>query len=739
MTRTKPGFIPLAPARKFVILAFIAVGIWYLTWRLSTTNPEYPVFSWVLYGAEVFGFITALLNFFMTWRLTQRPPRTPQPGMKVAVWVPTYNEPIEIVRRTLRACIAMDYPHTTWLLDDGNRPEMLELAHKLGCEYLARSDNTDAKAGNLNHALQYCSADFVATFDADHAPRKDFLDKTLGYFEDTKVAFVQTPQDFYNLDSYQNRTNSQNHSAWTEQSLFFRVIQRGKDYWNSAFYCGSCAVIRRQHLDAIGGFATGTVTEDIHTSLRLHKQGYHSVYIPESLAYGVAPAKIEPFLKQRIRWGVGAMNVWRKEGILTTRGLTVAQRLNYLATALAYFDGWQKAIFYIAPAIVLAFGAMPIDVDGVTFMLHFIPFYLLNFLAFEEISRGYGRSVLIEQYNMARFASFAWSTLGWFRIRKHFGVTAKSQNQSDHPQRFLLPQMLVLTLNAGAVPLGIYLYYQHAHLPGYGLWANIAWGLINAGLAGAVIRFTLKRSQNRREEYRFPISLAGRLEIGPAVEVFGTLDDISPSGFKFYGKFSDVEPGMLMRGDIFLPGGRLPFEATVQSINLAHGKGAKENFAKSLGCGFKALSEESLSRLEGLLFGTDLQWRMHGYSDQEDTPLQKLRLVPGEHRGVTQNHWSAVLFQGIEDAKSIVGAGLLAINKNTGLPDTMVAYRNIPVGTTLQLTVFSRSQPRRLWLKCENGERIETVSGSVYRYPVMHRSESQYDAVLKATPRQSHE
>jgi cellulose synthase/poly-beta-1,6-N-acetylglucosamine synthase-like glycosyltransferase len=142
------------------------------------------------------------------------------------------------------------------------------------------------------------------------------------------------------------------------------------------FYCGSCAVIRRQHLDEIGGFATGTVTEDIHTSLRLNKQGYHSVYIPESLAYGVAPAKIEPFLKQRIRWGVGAMNVWRKEGIVTTRGLTVAQRLNYLATALAYFDGWQKAIFYIAPVIVLAFGAMPIDVDGTTFRVLSCPFLL---------------------------------------------------------------------------------------------------------------------------------------------------------------------------------------------------------------------------------------------------------------------------------------------------------------------------------------------------------------------------
>ncbi|NOT69087.1 MAG: glycosyltransferase [Methylophilaceae bacterium] len=659
----------------------------------------------------------------MTWRLTQRHSRLPRAGMSVAVWVPTYNESVEMLRRTLRACMFMDYPHTTWLLDDGNRPEMRRLAQELGCEYLSRSDNAHAKAGNLNHAMQNSHEDFIAIFDADHAPRKDFLVKTLGFFGDDKVAFVQTPQDFYNLDSFQNRTNSHNHLTWHEQTLFFRVIQRGKDFWNSAFFCGSCAVIRRQHLDEIGGFATGTVTEDIHTSLRLHKRGYRSVYIPESLAYGVAPAKIEPFLKQRIRWGIGAMNVWRKEGILFARGLTVAQRLSYLATVLAYFDGWQKAIFYIAPVIVLAFGAMPIEADTTTFLLHFIPFYLLNFLAFEEISRGYGRSLLTEQYNMARFASFAWSTLGWLRIRKHFGVTAKRQNHGERPLRFLLPQTLVLLLNVGAIPLGIYLYFRYAHLPAYGLWANVVWGLINAGLAGAVIRFALKRSQNRREEYRFPISLVGQLEIGASNKCLGTLDDISPSGFKFYGKFSEVVTGMPIRGDIFSPGGRIPFEATVRSINLAYEGDTKIGFAKSLGCEFKPMSEAAHTQLEGLLFGTDLQLRMQGYTDQEQTPLQKLHLLSGKHLSedhgkILQSHWSAVFFRREGEAGDMVGAGLLAMEKVSDVPNTLMAYRELRAETNLQLTLFSRSHPRRLWIKCGIGERFETVSGTIYSYPV---------------------
>jgi len=253
----------------------------------------------------------------------------------------------------------------------------------------------------------------VVVFDADHAPRRDFLVETIGYFEDPDVAFVQTPQDYYNLDSYQHRKSRGGTAVWTEQSLFFRVIQRGKDCWNAAFFCGSCAVVRRSALDRIGGFATGTVTEDLHTSIRLHAQGYKSVYHAQPLAFGLAPGSIEPFIVQRLRWGQGAMHVWRLEGILTNRNLTWAQRINYLASVLTYFDGWQKAVFYLAPVVALVTGTLPLVTSTSQFLLHFGPYYFLTFWMFEEVSRGYGRTFFIEQYNMARFAAFAAATLAW--------------------------------------------------------------------------------------------------------------------------------------------------------------------------------------------------------------------------------------------------------------------------------------------------------------------------------------
>ena len=631
----KPEYQSLHWARQIIILLYLIVGTWYLNWRLGTFNPEHRIFSWMLYSAELFGFFTALLNIFMTWRLSVRTTTPPILGLKVDVFIPTYNEDVDMVRRTAQAAKAMTYPHETWILDDGNRRPMREMANLLGVHYLARDNNEHAKAGNLNNALQHSNADLIATFDADHAPRQDFLMQTLGYFSDPKVAFVQTPQDFYNLDSFQNRTDAGSRVAWSEQSLFFRVIQRGKDYWNSAFYCGSCAVIRRKHLDVIGGFATATVTEDIHTSLLLHKKGYASVYHNEPLAYGVAPAQIEPFLKQRVRWGVGAMNVWRKEGILFTRGLTFPQRLNYLATVLAYFDGWQKAFFYFVPVVVLMLGAMPIAIDGWEFLLHFLPYYLLNFLAFEEISRGFGRTILIEQYNMIRFASFAWSTFGIFKTRKRFGVTAKKSNERARGMSFLVPQLAVLSFNLIAIPMGILLFYYTGHLPKEGMWANVIWASINTWLALMVVRFTKKRSINQRNEYRFAMPLATRLN-----GVMGTVDDLSPSGVSFYGKLGEVSVGDTLPISLYMPDGI--FEAQLEIRSLVTSKQDGEVYVRAVGGIFTNLPTSAVQRIEQFLYGSNAQWLVNQLHDDSHTPMQHLGIVEKTKVSAKRdNYWSS--------------------------------------------------------------------------------------------------
>ena len=690
-TNTVPSTTLELP-RRILVFGFIAVSVWYLVWRLGTFNPDAPFFSWLIYGAEVFGFGTALLHVFMCWRLTDRTAPPAPAGLSVDVFVPTYNESVELVRKTLLAARAMDYPHTTWLLDDGRREEMRALARQLGCEYLARADNAHAKAGTLNHALAHSRGELVAIFDADHAPRRDFLTRTLGYFSDPKVGFVQTPQDFYNLDSFQHRWRGAGRTVWTEQSLFFRVIQRGKDYWNAAFFCGSCAVVRRSALDEIGGFATGTVTEDLHTSMRLHANGNKSIYHAEPLAFGLAPESIEPFIGQRVRWGQGAMHVWRMEGILRHRGLSWAQKLNYLASVLTYFDGWQKAVFYFAPAVVLLSGLLPLITSTPDFLLHFLPYYALTFWVFEEVGRGYGRSLFIEQYNMARFAAFAWATLAWVFPRMKFRVTAKGALAS-RVLRFTAPQWAVLGLNVLAVPIGGFLYLQSSSLPLDGLIANSVWALVNGALALAVILFTAVTQRNARSRYRFPVPLAAEVTLTDGTRVRGTIDDLSDTGMRFYGNLpSSLVRGSKLTGHLMLPGGPVAFWGEVRGLVALAGS---DDVAKAVGCQFST-STKGRHRLEEFLFGSDLQWTMNGYTDQVPTPMSRFfgKTIAGPVFNPLANvRWNAAELR--LQADGPVESALLSAGGFEDGATLVLSHSALPENRDLIVEVFRRTDTPR--------------------------------------------
>ncbi|HWH81696.1 MAG TPA: glycosyltransferase [Burkholderiaceae bacterium] len=712
-------FVPLEWPRRLLVGAFALVSVWYLAWRFGTLNPAAPWFSALVYGAELFGFGTALLHIFMCWRMTERRAPPARPGITVDVFVPTYNESVELVRKTLLAARAMDYPHRTWLLDDGRRPEMKALARHLGCEYLARADDAHAKAGNLNHALANSSGELVVVFDADHAPRRDFLTKTLGYFDDAAVAFVQTPQDFYNLDSYQHRRKGGGgRTLWTEQSLFFRVIQRGKDYWNSAFFCGSCAIVRRRVLDEIGGFATGTVTEDLHTSLRIHARGHQSVYHAEPLAFGLAPESIEPFIGQRVRWGQGAMHVWRKEGILTHKGLTLAQRFNYLASALTYFDGWQKAVFYFAPAVVLLSGVLPLLANTQDFLLHFLPYYVLTFWVFEEVGRGYGRSLFIEQYNMARFAAFAWATLAWIFPRMTFRVTAKGA-LAGGALRFTAPQWAVLLLNGLAVPVGTLVYVSSQSLPLDGLIANSVWALTNAAMAIAVITFTAVTQRYARTRYRFPIPLPAEVVIADGTRLRGTVDDLSEGGMRFYGKLpATLDVGAALTGHLLLPEGPVPFWGEVRSRIAMPGDAG---LPKAIGCRFTT-SDEGRERIESFLFGSDLQWLLNGYTDRVHTPLS--RWLRGSIDGPLANPVSGLRWNAAEvrvDAGGPVEPVLTSAVGADAHEHFVVSHNALPERRDLMLDVYRRTDAPtrsvRLQPVALTGPAGHAVSG-VYLYRV---------------------
>ncbi|QDW62709.1 glycosyltransferase family 2 protein [Oerskovia sp. KBS0722] len=244
------GSSRLAVVRLLAVVA-VAFGLVYIGWRWTGTvawDAWWIAVPLVL--AETYSLGETVLYSLTMWNARRRPPAPPAPeGLSVDVFVTTYNEPVDLVLRTAIAARDMTYPHATWILDDGNRPELEVAASRVGVGYITRGPEWEgrprfAKAGNVNNALFRTSGDLVAILDADQVPEPRFLDRVLGYFEDEEVAFVQTPQHFWNVPP--------SDPLGTQAELFYGPIQQGKDGWGAAFFCGSNAVLRREALMALG-------------------------------------------------------------------------------------------------------------------------------------------------------------------------------------------------------------------------------------------------------------------------------------------------------------------------------------------------------------------------------------------------------------------------------------------------------------------------------------------------------
>ncbi len=419
---------------------------------------------------------------------------------------------------TILGALNVRYPHETWVLDDGRRPELQRLCDEMGVHYLTRSNNKHHKAGNINAALMQTNGEFVVIFDADQVPLPDFIDHTLGYFVDEKMAFVQTGQEFYNLDSVQHKTNWKESETWHEQSLFYNVIQLGKNRWNAGFWCGSNSIMRRSALMSVGGLATETVTEDIHTSLRLHAAGWKSVCHEEVLAMGLAPQDYLAFTVQRLRWGQGAMQVLRRENPLFKRGLTFAQRINYLASMTTYFESFQRLIYTLAPSIVLFTAILPIQVGVLPFVIHFIPYFALGMLANIALGRGYYKVFETERYNLLKMMTFIKASFALIGFEpKSFKVTPKSASKGRSaitqliwPYYALLAVMLLSMAVGGLWLAGV---FGGARANTVALAITEGWTIYNLCIIVAGIRAAIQHV-TRRNTYRFPVRVPVTVETG---------------------------------------------------------------------------------------------------------------------------------------------------------------------------------------------------------------------------------
>ncbi len=490
--------------RGLAILALLW-GVGYLIWRFGWSGEgANPVLFAMLLATEVYGLWALATLAWFSWSrpAVARPAATP--GRSVDVYVCTYDEPTEVVAATLAGCRALTYPHTTYVLDDGRRPEMEELALLAGARYLIRPDNSHAKAGNINAALPRTEGELVLMLDADHVPMPDALDAMVGYFDDEQMGLVQSPHDFFNHDSVQHYVVGRH-----EQSLFYRVICPGKDRHGAAYWCGSAALIRRQALLDIGGVATETIAEDFHTTIRMQRHGWQSRYHDEVLVQGLAPHDLDSYLLQRDRWARGNLAVFTlPESPLRARELRPLQRLSYFASLVAYLAPPMRLLLLATLGLVLWTGELPMEISVVALAALWLPYLTLNLGAGAALARGYMRIGETAHYELLTMEIYARALRCAIRPgRTAFKVTPKQGTGGGGLESVRkLPLVLACAVAVGVGTLLRLLDLVGAgplpDLPGVAVVIVPLLGLIELRRVGRTL-IAVGRRQQRRLVYRF--------------------------------------------------------------------------------------------------------------------------------------------------------------------------------------------------------------------------------------------
>jgi cellulose synthase (UDP-forming) len=390
---------PMLPLSRSWARILVFVIVWlviarYLDWRLFTTvipvTGEWYQIGWVwfCFVVEALALFDALILYLAFLRTSNRHAEAdshevrlralPQEDLPwVDVYIPTYDESLDVLEKTITGAISLDYPNfKVWLLDDGRRPWLKEYCNTKGVGYLTRADNAHAKAGNINHALTKTNADFVAIFDADFIPQRNFLMRTVGFFTDPSIGIVQVPHTFYNYDPTQSSLGIQK-ALPDDQRFFFEAIMPSRDGWNAAFSCGSNSVTRREALRTIGdAFPTDSITEDMLLSISLLRNGYITRYLCERLAFGLAPEGLKAFFVQRQRWARGAMQILFLAAGPLGRNLTLMQRLLFLPTHWLT-QSLMLLLTIVAPLVFLWTGVLPlVNVTPEAVLYYLLPMML---------------------------------------------------------------------------------------------------------------------------------------------------------------------------------------------------------------------------------------------------------------------------------------------------------------------------------------------------------------------------
>ena len=482
--------------RKILIFINAVVCGIYIIWRITVIPIHSGIISFLLgitlFLAEALGLISFLnfkYLFTKKYKLELKTLDDFQYGNipYVDVLICTYNEPLYLLEKTIAASTNLDYPTHKFKIhvcDDGRRDSLKLLCKKYNVNYISRDNNEGAKAGNINNALKYLKGDLFAVLDADMIPKKEFLSRTVGYFTNENLAFVQVPQVYYNKDTYQYNLMK---NIPNEQDFFMRDIQEARAARNAVLHVGTNALFKREYVNEIGGYPTCSITEDMAVGMLLQSRGYDSVFVNEELVLGLSATTFTELVKQRDRWCRGNIQVLKHFNPIFTKGLTLPQKIAYFDGGVYWFSNLQKIVFILFPLIYLLTRKLIIDSSILTLLNMYIPFILGQILIFNTLSPGNRKLTWAHFYEIAMAPHLTLSILKEMLFFKtKFNVTLKEiqQDKKQFQLRVALPHIVivVVTIIAWIVSTRL-LIEKNIHVQAYLL--NMIWSIYN--FIGAII------------------------------------------------------------------------------------------------------------------------------------------------------------------------------------------------------------------------------------------------------------
>lgn len=467
-------FLRTKPIDRSLLLLNIALSAIYFT----AIAFFFPLGNLVLFGLLIFGEVFHLWQVLgythSVWPRKRRRLFDPSFTPRVGVFITVTGEPGDVVSQTVEAALKMDYPDFhVYILNDGyvakkdNWQEAEQIADTYGITCITRKKPGGAKAGNINHAMSKTDEPFIVIFDADHIPKPHLLKRMMGYMKDNTVAFVQSPQYYKNHD--QNLVTG---GAWEQQALFFGAICKGKDSANTAFMCGTNMLLRKSALLESGGMSEESIAEDFLTSLLIHQKGWKSIYVDEVLAEGLAPEDFLSYYKQQFRWARGSLEVVFRYNPLFRRGLTMAQRIQYLSSASFYLSGVIVAINAMLPLVFFFTGLEPLGIGTMTLALVFIP-YILLILYSIQLTSNFSYTFRALSFSLSSFPIHLQALWQIIRGKKSgFVVTSKKKLSGNHSY-LVAPHFVYIGLVVAGVIVAVL-----REGPSAAVLSNLAWAVI---------------------------------------------------------------------------------------------------------------------------------------------------------------------------------------------------------------------------------------------------------------------